>query len=110
MRSMIDVTRPLQRFGDPESHRENADGPSQVAAPPLPVSSSLDLLTRTSVLMPSIANYVSKRHKNSAGEGGCQLTMLSAPPSHIALQPVVIVPADIAHNLQAIFDGVSPPL
>ena len=108
MLSIIDVTRPLQRATEPEIRRENVSGSSQVAAPPLPASSSLNLLVRTSESMPSIADRAFKRHQKSLGGEGRQLTMLAAAPLQVALEPAVVVRADIEHNRQAIVAGVAP--
>ena len=109
MPSIADAAWPLQRAAEPESRRENALGSSQVAAPPLPASSSLNLLARTSASMPPIADRASKRQRNSVGGGGRQLTTIAAAPPQVALDPAVVVPADIERNREAIVAGVAPP-
>ena len=82
---MIDTARPLQRAVEPESHLENVAGLSQVAAPPLPASSSLNLLVRMSASMPLITDCASKRQQNSVDGGGHQLTTLAVAPPKVAL-------------------------
>ena len=101
---MVDAARPLQRAAEPESRRENAFGSSPLAA-----SSSLNLLARTSASMPPIADRASKRQRNSVGGGGRQLTTIAAAPPQVALDPAVVVPADIERNREAIVAGVAPP-
>ena len=82
---------------------------SQIAAPPLPASSSLNLLTRIAVSMCPIADHALKRQQNSAGGGRRQLTILTAALPQVALEPAVVVPTDIECSSKAIVVGVVPP-
>ena len=66
---MIDTARPLQRAVEPERRRENTVRSSQVAAPPLSVSSSLNLLMRMSASVPPIDDIVLKHQQNNVGGG-----------------------------------------
>ena len=59
--------------------------------------------------MPPIADRASKRQRNSVGGGGRQLTTIAAAPPQVALDPAVVVPADIERNREAIVAGVAPP-
>ena len=58
--------------------------------------------------MPPIADRASKRQRNSVGGGGRQLTTIAAAPPQVALEPAVVVPADIEHNRQTLVVGVAP--
>ena len=104
---MIGVLWPLWKGVEPESRREHVTRPSQIAAPPLLASISLNLLARTPASMPPVVERAAKRQQSSIG---CQLTTEAAAPNHVVLETAVIVfPADIEHNCQVIVVGVAPP-